>query len=113
MDGDYDDPGPDDTLSPSESLDSDEVRNDDGDIVVDPPDQWIDPEEDQTLDEKLSAEVPDVVPVDEPAAGRPTRQSNGQIDGTPEDGDSFFTVVDDDEKQLVTGDDGADTIIED
>gem|GEM_PF-2210802 len=32
--------GPGDTLSPSESTDSDEVRNDDGDIVVDPPDGW-------------------------------------------------------------------------
>ena len=30
----------DDTLSPSESTDSDEVRNDDGDTVVDPPDDW-------------------------------------------------------------------------
>ena len=35
MDGDYDDPGPDNTLGPSESLDSDDVRNDDGDVVVD------------------------------------------------------------------------------
>ena len=35
IDGDYDDPRPDGTLGPSESLDSDEVRNDDGDIVVD------------------------------------------------------------------------------
>jgi hypothetical protein len=26
MDGDYDDPGPDNTLGPSESLDSDDVR---------------------------------------------------------------------------------------
>ena len=32
--------GPGDTLSPSESTDSDKVRNDDGDIVVDPPDGW-------------------------------------------------------------------------
>ena len=32
--------GPDDTLDPSESTDSDELRNDDGDIVVDPPDDW-------------------------------------------------------------------------
>ena len=39
--GDYDDPGPDNTLGPSESLDSDIVRNDDGDIVVDPPERWI------------------------------------------------------------------------
>ena len=36
-------PGPDNTLSPSESLDSDEVRNDDGDIVVDPPDSGSTP----------------------------------------------------------------------
>jgi hypothetical protein len=28
------------TLDPSESTDSDEVRNDDGDTVVDPPDDW-------------------------------------------------------------------------
>jgi hypothetical protein len=36
MDGEYDDPGPDNNLGPSESLDSDDVRNDDGDVVVDP-----------------------------------------------------------------------------
>ena len=46
MVSDYDDPGPDNTLGPSESLDSDEVRNDDGDIVVDPPDRWIEVHED-------------------------------------------------------------------
>ena len=114
MDADRDDAGPDDTLGPSESLDSDEVRNDDGDIVVDPPEEWIDPEEDETLDERLAAEVPDVLPrgggsLDE----RPVRRTYGQIDGAPEDGDSFYTVVDDDEKQLVTGDDEADRIIED
>ncbi|WNG87278.1 hypothetical protein C6A87_026555 [Mycobacterium sp. ITM-2016-00317] len=113
MDGDYDDPGPDDTLSPSESLDSDEVRNDDGDIVVDPPEEWIDAEVDETLDEKLAAEVPDVTPAGSPSDERPTRHTGGQIDGTPEDGDSFFTVVDDDEKEAVPGDDEADRIIED
>jgi hypothetical protein len=113
MDGDYDDPGPDDTLSPSESLDSDEVRNDDGDIVVDPPEQWIDAEVDETLDEKLAAEVPDVTPTGSPPDERPTRHTAGQIDGTPEDGESFFTVVDDDEKEVVPGDDEADRIIED
>jgi hypothetical protein len=32
--------GPGDPQNPSESTDSDEVRNDDGDIVVDPPDDW-------------------------------------------------------------------------
>lgn len=113
MDGDYDDGGPDDTLSPSESLDSDEVRNDDGDIVVDPPDKWIEAEEHQTLDEQLAAEVPDVVPEGDPTEDRPTRRTSGQIDGAPEDGDSFFNVVDDDEKARVPGDEEADHIIED
>lgn len=100
VDGDYDDPGPDDTLSPSESLDSDEVRNDDGDIVVDPPEKWIDAEEDESLDERLAAEVPDV---GEPgydegeSRERPARRTQGQIDGTPEDGSSFYDVVDEDD----------------
>ena len=115
--GDYDDAGPDNTLGPSESLDSDEVRNDDGDIVVDPPDQWIEAEEDDTLDEKLAAEVPDVTP--DIGAGQeaddyqPGRRTAGQIDGTPEDGDSFYTVADDDEKEIVPGDDEADSIVTD
>jgi hypothetical protein len=39
-DGFPDESGPDDTLNVSESTDSDEVRNDDGDIVVDAPDDW-------------------------------------------------------------------------
>ena len=113
MDGDYDDAGPDNTLGPSESLDSDEVRNDDGDIVVDPPDRWIEAEEHQTLDEQLAAEEPDVEPGEESFDDRPTRRNLGQIDGSPEDGDSFYTVVDDDEKEGVPGDDEADSIIED
>lgn len=94
--GDYGDPGPDNTLSPSESLDSDEVRNDDGDIVVDPPERWIDADEDRTLDEKLAAEVPDVTDGDYSAgeSQRPTRRYRGQVDGSPEDGESFFQVVD-------------------
>ncbi|ORB30781.1 hypothetical protein [Mycolicibacterium parafortuitum] len=103
----------DDTLSPSEALDSDEIRNDDGDIVVDPPERWIEAEEHHSLDEQLAAEVPDVQPDEDLPDNRPTRQNRGQIDGTPEDGDSFFTVVDDDEHQAVPGDDEADTIIED
>ena len=115
--GDYDDAGPENTLGPSESLDSDEVRNDDGDIVVDPPDQWIDAEEDDTLDEKLAAEVPDVDPdIDtgrEPDDARLSRRTAGQIDGAPEDGDSFFTVADDDEKEIVPGDDEADSVVSD
>jgi hypothetical protein len=32
--------GPADTLNASEGTDSDEVRNDDGDVVVDPPEGW-------------------------------------------------------------------------
>ncbi|MEV0948191.1 hypothetical protein [Rhodococcus sp. NPDC049939] len=62
--------GPGDTLSPSESLDSDDVRNNDGDDVVDPPDGWIEADrfgttaregrEGESLDARLSEEEPDV-----------------------------------------------------
>ena len=48
-----------------------------------------------------------------PPDSRPTRRTGGQVDGAPEDGDSFYNVVDDDEKQRVSGDDEADRIIED
>ena len=92
----------DDTLNPSESTDSDEVRNDDGDIVVDPPDDWSEAdkfgmtareaEEGESLDNKVAAEEPDVLPDAGPAAERPARVHRGQIDGTPEDGDSLFNV---------------------
>lgn len=68
---DADDNGPDQTLNPSESLDSDEVRNDDGDIVVDPPERWIPVVEDQSLDERLAAEVPDVLTGDPQPPARP------------------------------------------
>lgn len=92
--GDYDDPGPDNTLGPSESLDSDIVRNDDGDIVVDPPERWIDADEGRTLEQKLAAEVPDMISDVGGQPPRPTRRHRGQIDGAPEDGDSFFEVID-------------------
>ncbi len=92
----------DDTLSPSESTDSDEVRNDDGDIVVDPPDDWSEAnkfgmtareeEEGESLEYKLSAEVPDVLPNEGPPTERPDRVHRGQIDGAPEDGDSLFNI---------------------
>ncbi|MDT5094199.1 MAG: hypothetical protein QOH60_3562 [Mycobacterium sp.] len=108
---------PDEMLTPEEQLDSDEIRNDDGDEVVDPPDQWLDPREDESLDERLADEEPDTS-VDTPlsdAAYTPdgvssseygvkeadvvdgvivqdSRVDRGQIDGTPEDGDSFFDV---------------------
>jgi hypothetical protein len=102
--GDYDDAGPDNTLGPSESLDSDEVRNDDGDIVVDPPEGWSEADrfgmtareerEGESLDDRLAAEEPDVPDAIEPVDGGPRRAHRGQIDGTPEDGDSLYDVVD-------------------
>jgi hypothetical protein len=103
----------DNPLTPEEALDSDEVRNDDGDEVVDPPERWIAAKEDETLDERLSDEVPDIGPddIDTRDADDNARETvsmsddqldrldpaqhgteRGQIDGTPEDGDSFFTV---------------------
>ena len=56
----------DDTLRPAEALDSDEIGNDEGDEVVDPPEQWAGADqiaeepEGESLDEKLAAEEPDV-----------------------------------------------------
>jgi hypothetical protein len=92
----------DDTLSPSESTDSDEVRNDDGDIVVDPPDDWSEADkfgmtareerEGESLDDRLAAEEPDELPDAASPTERPARVHRGQIDGTPEDGDSLFNV---------------------
>ncbi|ORJ61906.1 hypothetical protein [Mycobacterium simiae] len=108
-------------LDQAESLDSDEVRNDDGDEVVDPPDRWIRAEEDESLDERLAAEVPDADATagdsDESDVGEAAGDSDedgalvthsddeldridpanhgrehGQIDGAPEDGDSFYNV---------------------
>ncbi|EHI10663.1 hypothetical protein [Mycolicibacterium thermoresistibile] len=66
--------GPGDTLRPMEALDSDDLRNDDGDEVVDPPERWSSGYssgaagvtadghlEEETLDAKLAAERPDPV----------------------------------------------------
>jgi hypothetical protein len=102
--------GPGDTLDPSESTDSDEIRNDDGDIVVDPPDDWSEADkfgmtareerEGEPLDQRLAAEEPDVLsdvaasPADDADDDLPTHAHRGQISGTPEDGDSLFEVVD-------------------
>lgn len=112
-------------LSQSEELDSDEIRNDDGDEVADPPERWIEAKDDETLDERLSEEVPDVTAeLDDGEEGADTvdpteahdsdaggglevvaddeldrldtqrhGSEQGQIDGTPEDGSSFFDVV--------------------
>ncbi|MGV0837602.1 hypothetical protein [Mycolicibacterium thermoresistibile] len=110
--------GPGDTLRPMEALDSDDVRNDDGDEVVDPPRDWSAPlksetgvgaTDGETLDDKLAAERPDPATVNPPPA-RPAgdstpddqieqlaRDDHGtsteQVSGAPEDGDSYFPVV--------------------
>ena len=66
----------DNPLEPAEQLDSDQVRNDDGDEVVDPPQEWIEAEDHETLDERLAEETPDVSPRDwghSLASGGPTR----------------------------------------
>lgn len=103
----------DNPLTSEEQLDSDEVRNDDGDEVVDPPERWIEAREDESLDERISDEVPDVAPGDiDPRDADDTEAETvtlpddaldridpaqygtdrGQIDGTPEDGDSYYNV---------------------
>lgn len=95
-------------LEQSESLNSDEVRNDDGDEVVDPPNRWIDADDHESLDDKLAAENSENPGADESGDyGRPEvigddeldrmeindyGRTRGQVDGTPEDGDSFFDV---------------------
>jgi hypothetical protein len=111
----------DNPLDTTESLDSDEVRNDDGDNVADPPQRWIEAKDDETLDERLAEEVPDVSADDEDDEDDEESEAHdsdeggglrlvgddeldridpsvhgreqGQIDGAPEDGDSFFDIV--------------------
>jgi hypothetical protein len=57
--------GIDDTLRPMEALDPDDVGNDDGDEVVDPPDSWTaadhisEEPQGESLDDKLAAERTD------------------------------------------------------
>ncbi|MFB1298284.1 hypothetical protein ACAG24_022475 [Mycobacterium sp. pW049] len=89
-------------LSPMEATDSDEVRNADGDEVVDPPDDWsgadkfgMSSEEErqgESLDQRLAEEEPDVT-VDANPPGGSASEGGEQIDGAPEDGDSLFPVV--------------------
>jgi hypothetical protein len=79
------------TLGHNESLDSDEVRHDDGDIVVDAPLRWISPEGNLTLDKRLAAEEAELGYTDRPPP-RP-RRHHGQISGSPHDGPSFYTVA--------------------
>lgn len=99
--------GPGDTLNASEGTDSDEVHNDDGDVVVDPPEDWSEADkfgmtareerEGESLDARLAEEEPDVSADDvaEVGADGPRgRAHRGQIDGAPEDGQSLYEVVD-------------------
>ena len=100
-----------------EALDADDVRNDDGDEVVDPPDGWAaadhvaEEPDGESLDEKLAAEEPERSDEGEAAAATDDDtgllsdddldrvdpedhgRDRGQIDGSPEDGDSMFPVV--------------------
>ena len=99
--------GPGDTLNASEGTDSDEVHNDDGDIVVDPPEGWSEANrfgmtarearEGESLDARLAEEEPDVSGDDVAGGatpdGPPGRAHRGQIDGAPEDGQSLYEVV--------------------
>lgn len=91
----------DETLPPSEATDSDELRNDDGDATVTPPDSWLpvtgttSEATNESLDDKLEAEQPDVGLRREPdEAGQAVTggRHRAQVSGTPEDGDSFYTV---------------------
>jgi hypothetical protein len=98
--------GPGDTLNASEGTDSDEILNNDGDIVVDPPDGWSEADkfgmtareerEGESLDDRLAEEEPDVLDAVDPNPDdeRPTRVHRGQISGAPEDGDSLFNIED-------------------
>jgi hypothetical protein len=109
-----------DTLRPMEALDSDDVRNDDGDEVVDPPDHWSEADRSdmapraqgggESLDDKLAAEEPEPSNTGESVEQTGATEllsdddvdrllpddhgsDEGQVSGTPEDGDSIFPVV--------------------
>src|SRR3954447_5157552 len=111
--------GGDDLLSPMESTDSDDLKNHDGDEVVDPPEGWSgvtkfgmtadEQAEGESLDQRLAEEEPDVTATDvDPRDAREVDDAvstgsdvapsvlgvhRAQIDGVPEDGDSLFPVV--------------------
>ncbi len=84
--------GPGDTLNVSESVDSDELSNEDGDDVVDPPQNWKESDqvgitqreeqEGEPLDERLAEEEPDVgMELADEAAG-PFEGPVGDVDST-------------------------------
>jgi hypothetical protein len=79
-------------LEQAESLDSEEMFNNDGDQVVVPPDEWIDVQDNGSLDDKLAAEVPDDT-VDRPVPADAHDSHNSRHPGAPglagdEDGNS-------------------------
>ena len=111
--------GGDDLLSPMESTDSDDLKNSDGDEVVDPPESWSgvtkfgmtadEQAEGESLAQRLAEEEPDVTATDVDARDAADVEDGAyagsdvappvsgvhrvQIDGVPEDGDSLFPVV--------------------
>ena len=52
-------------------------------------------EEGESLDDKLSAEEPDVLPDAEPPSERPVRVHRGQIDGAPRMATRYSTLTGD------------------
>jgi hypothetical protein len=88
----HSEPDDDHMLTPSESTDSDELHNRDGDQPVEPPEGWHgadqfglleeEAEQGESLDDKLAAEEPDVL--------------GGPAPPETEEDASFFPVVDDD-----------------
>lgn len=68
--------GPGDTLNPSESLDPDDVKNADGDDVMDAPDQWSEADrfgttpreeiEGEPLETRVAEEEPEVALEEQP-----------------------------------------------
>lgn len=80
-DGDYDE----NTLSGSEGLDADVITTDNEDLTVDAPESWKPIEENDTLDDKLAAERPDV-DSPEPENGGVAEEPRDQIDGLDPEG---------------------------
>ncbi len=80
-DGDYDE----NTLDGSEGLDADTISTDGEDLTVDAPESWKPVEENDTLDEKLSAERPDVDTA-EPEDKGVAEEPRDQIDDLDPDG---------------------------
>jgi hypothetical protein len=91
IDGDYEDARPDGTLGPSESLDSDQVRNDDGDVVIYAPLRWISSEDHVTLDGRLAAQEPEFGYTEGPPPRRARRRR--QIGGSAHEGPPFVPLL--------------------